>query len=61
MQDITMYSDDELSMHVFNVECLYNERHNLNVLLGIVQDNFVYTQEQLEVLIQDIADDLEEQ
>lgn len=57
MIDLTQYSDDELSLHVFNTECLYTSRHDLPVLLEIVQDNFKYKQEQLDTLLQDILDD----
>ena len=60
MQDITMYSDDELSMIVFNDEFLYNGRHK-SYFIKEIEEFFIYTPEQLEVLIQDIQDDLEEQ
>ena len=60
MQDITMYSDGELSMIVFNDEFLYKAR-NYSYFLDSIKDMFIYTDPQLDVLIQDINDDLEEQ
>lgn len=58
MQDITMYSDDELSLIVFNDEGLYNER-KYSSFLDTIDEFFIYTDEQLSVLIQDLTDDAE--
>ena len=55
-QDITMHSDDELSLIVFNDQGLYRMRHN-SQLIGFLNDHFEFTEEQLEVLEQDIKDE----
>jgi hypothetical protein len=58
--DITMHSDDELSLIVMNDEGLYNERHRRNFINSTIREFFVFTDEQLEVLKQDLIDDLKE-
>ncbi len=55
-QDITEFSDDELSLIVFNDEGLYRMRRN-SQLIGYLKDLFIFTDEQLEVLEQDLKDD----
>jgi hypothetical protein len=56
-QDITMYSDLELSLLVFNTESLYLQRHD-NQFNDTVNEYFTFTPEQLAVLVDDIQDDL---
>lgn len=58
-QDLTVYSDQELSLVVFNDETLYNMR-NRRSLFDLLNEFYLYTDEQLEVLKQDIQDDIEE-
>jgi hypothetical protein len=58
--DITMHSDEELSLIVFNDETLYNMRYRLKNLLYHVDEMYSYNQDQLDVLIQDIDEDLAE-
>jgi|SaaInlV_100m_DNA_5_1039725.scaffolds.fasta_scaffold11845_3 hypothetical protein len=60
-QDITEYSDQELSLHVFNDEYYYNERNHREYLLALVAEQFKYTDEQLSVLLEDLDDDKAEQ
>lgn len=60
MNNITQYSDSELSLIVFNDEGLYNMRHD-PVLFDLINDAIIYTPEQLEELKTDLADDLGEQ
>ena len=61
MEDLTNYSDDELSLRVFNDEFMYKHRDDIEYLKEVIFDNFFkYTDAQMEVLIQDIADDAEE-
>ncbi len=60
MKDLTNYSDDELSLVVFNDEYFYTERTNLSFLLALVKEEFIYTDEQLSVLLVDLAQDAEE-
>ena len=56
MQDITEYSDQELSLQVFNTEDLYNQRHSKDFML-LIDERFKYTPSQLQVLIEDLEDD----
>ena len=60
MKDLTIYSDDELSLQVFNDLYFYTERHNKDYLLALVDEEFIYTQKQKEILIEDLASDAEE-
>jgi hypothetical protein len=57
MKDLTQYSDSELSLNVFNEEYFYIERHNRPYLMALIAEEFVYTPEQLEELIDDLNDD----
>lgn len=63
MKDITEYSDNELSLIVLNDEVLYNMRRQIlrDGKLSVLSDIFKYTDEQLDVLLQDIKDDLGEE
>ena len=63
MQDLTQYTDQELSLRVFNEEYFYIERNhngNSNYLKALINEEFHYTSEQMDVLEQDLIDDLEE-
>ena len=60
MQDITHYSDQELSLLFFNDQYFYIERHNRHFLMALIREEFKYTDKQLEILINDLAEDLEE-
>lgn len=60
MEDLTQFTDQELSLHVSNDEYLYIERCNRDYLLALVDEEFIYTQEQMKVLMQDLKDDEEE-
>lgn len=63
MQDLTQYSDQELSLRVFNDEYFYNERDyqcKNDYVLALVNEEFVFTDDQLSVLIQDLNDDRNE-
>ena len=57
MNDITRYDENELSLNVFNDEYLYNARLNKSYLIDIINETFIYTDEQMDVLIQDLDDD----
>lgn len=57
MTNLTLYSDKELSLQVFNDQYFYNERTNTDYLLALVAEEFIYTPKQLEVLKQDLAED----
>lgn len=59
-QDLTNYTDQGLSLVVFNDEGLYRMRRNTQ-FLEFLNDCFVFTEEQLEVLEQDLKDDLNEE
>lgn len=55
--DITEYSEGELSLIVFNDETLYKLRHNLNKLSSVLDELYIYTQEQYNELIADLDDE----
>ena len=57
-QDLTQYSDDELSMIVFNDEGLYSMRGDENAIRMAIEELYEYTDMQLRVLLNDIDDDL---
>ena len=57
-QDLTQYSDQELSLLVFNTESLYLYRRDFRLLKALLDESFYYTMDQLEVLEQDILEDL---
>lgn len=58
MQDLTGYSDDELSLVVFNTEHLYEIRHSSS-LGSILGEDYLYTGTQLESLKRDLEEDEE--
>ena len=57
MQDLTQYSDQELSLNVFNDEYFYIERENRPYLMALINEEFTYTADQMAELIQDLDDD----
>jgi len=59
-QDLTQYSDNELSLLVFNDEGLYKQRHR-SYFIDDIKEFFIFTDEQLEVLQQDLQDELDEE
>ena len=59
MQDLTQYGSSELSMWVFNDEYLYDLRHNQDELIGTLDELFVYDDEQLAELLEDLISDTE--
>lgn len=58
-EDLTQYSDDELSLHVFNCEVLYRLRNHPDALAEAIDNLFIFTDEQLIVLLKDIDEDAE--
>jgi len=58
MQNLTQYSDQELSLNVFNDEYFYLEIHNRPFLMALIAEEFIYTADQMAVLIQDLNDDI---
>ena len=60
MQDLTVYSDNELSLRVFNEEYFYIERHDRDYLFALIDEEFIYNQEQLDILQVDLVEDLNE-
>lgn len=59
-QDITNCTENELSMIVFNVEGFYRMRHDEKRLIGALSSHYTFTDEQLDVLKQDLIEDREE-
>jgi len=56
MEDLTRYTDDELSLRVFNDEGLYLQRHDTG-FLELLSSIFIYTPEQLQILKDDLQDE----
>ncbi len=57
-QDLRQYSDNELSLLVFNDEDLYKlAMRNPNRLLDVINDLFMYTEEQLNELKNDLNEE----
>lgn len=56
--DLTEYSDNELSLHVFNDEGLYRMRRRRD-FMDTLREFFIFTDEQEEVLKQDLQDEEE--
>ena len=61
MQDLREYSDNELSLQVFNDEYLYVEREHKKYLLALCREEFWFTDTQLQVLEDDLLIDQEEE
>ena len=59
-EDITMHSDNELSLIVMNEESLYNIRRRISRNPRMLDELFIYTETQLETLLIDIEQDLME-
>lgn len=55
-KDITMYSDDELSLMVFNDEGLYEIRGS-SYFMEFLEDNFEFTADQRAVLEFDLGEE----
>lgn len=60
-QDLTGYSENELSLIVMNDESLYLIRKTIMRHPGLLNEFFIYTDEQLEVLTNDLNDDYNEE
>ena len=60
MTNLSFQSNEELSLMVFNTECLYNVRHDSQVLFHMLDTLFIYNEAQLKELKEDLAIDLEE-
>lgn len=54
MNDISHYSDNELSLQVFNTEELYNLMGNRVALFRTLEDTYLYSYEQYQTLINDL-------
>lgn len=59
MTDLTNYSNQELSLLVFNTQFLYDNRHEDWFLYEISQ-MYVYTEDQMKELLNDLAEDKKE-
>jgi len=58
-ENLSFYSDDELSLRVFNDEQLYVERH-MHGFIDTLAGLFTFTNEQRAVLADDLINDLSE-
>jgi|TARA_R100001530_G_scaffold2717_1_gene4337 hypothetical protein len=59
MENLKQYSEDELSLRVFNDETLYNMRFR-DSILNILSNVFIFSEEQKENFIQALAEDKKE-
>lgn len=57
MQDIRCYSDEELSLIVFNDNYWYNIRYLPN-LIEVLKEEYTFNEEQEEVLINDLEEEM---
>ena len=57
MEDLTCYNEEELSLRVFNDEYFYIERTHTDYLIALLDEEFEYTPEQLEVLLDDLNEE----
>ena len=55
--DITNYSENELSLIVYNTEDIYNCRFSL-VFIQILRAFYRFTEKQLDILLNDLCDEL---
>lgn len=60
MLDLTNYSDQELSLIVYNDEYFYNERNHLDYLKALISEEFIFTDEQMETLLNDLEEEANE-
>ena len=60
MKDLTMFSDDELSLQVINDQYFYSEVNHPEYLMALIKEEFVYTPEQMQTLVDDLDDYLME-
>ena len=60
MTNLTQYTDNELSLMVFNDKYFYNERKNVEYLKALISEEFIYTDEQMRVLDEDLEADRQE-
>ncbi len=58
-EDLTKYGKQELSLRVFNEEVLYKQRHN-KTFIEDLKIFYIFTEEQLKELKQDLKEDLKE-
>lgn len=61
MKDIRKYSNDELSLNVFNDAYFYNELWSADYVIALVKEEFIYNNKQMEKLIYDIEEYKKEQ
>lgn len=59
-QDLTKYSDSELSLMVFNDEMLYKMRNRRN-FIETLREIFIFSESQLNELNQDLKNDRNEE
>jgi len=55
-KDLTEYSDKELSLIVMNDGYFYDERKDEAYLMALINEQFIYTPEQLQTLKNDLKE-----
>ena len=56
MKDLTIYSNDELSNHVFNDDYFWNEKDDLRYLFDLINEEFHTTKPQRATLLVDLME-----
>jgi len=54
MTNLRNYSDNELSLQVYNDELLYRLRKDIDFLMALIDEEFHYTEAQRKILIDDL-------
>ena len=54
MTNLKNYSDNELSLQVYNDELLYRLRKDIDFLMAFIDETFHYTEAQRKILIDDL-------
>ncbi len=55
-KDLTEYNDEELSLIVMNDGYFYDERKDEAYLMALINEQFIYTPEQLQTLKKDLKE-----
>lgn len=56
MQDLCQYSDNELSLTVYNDEFLYKRRHRSD-FKALLNELYIFTDDQWETFVNDLEDE----
>lgn len=60
MKDLTNSTNRELTLHVYNEPYFYYERNDRDFLIALINEEFYYTEAQLNDLIETLDEELTE-